>query len=126
MPSTVYVRAGKYIMKGVHEMIWTTSGAAGAGTPLDAPNLPDKTMYINGPSTGGGTSQIIIEGTNITGAPSVVPWITLTSPTDGLLDFTAMVTTAIMRVIRENPLRIRPRFAVVTTGETLSVVIISR
>lgn len=127
MASTAYLAAGKFVSKNVYEMRWVnTAGTTGAGHPLDAPNLPDKTLFIQGPTTGAGTSRVVIEGTSVTGAPSVVPWTTLTSPTDGQLDFTALPTTAIVRVIRENPLRIRPRYHTVTGGAIIPVVIVCR
>jgi|6_EtaG_2_1085325.scaffolds.fasta_scaffold03487_7 hypothetical protein len=111
-----------YVQRGVLKMEWTAT-VSGVGNFLDAPHLPDKTVHIKAPSTISGTSRIIIEGTN--GAPSDGPWTTLTTPTDGLLDYVGIVTS-MMKVIRENPLYIRPRYETVTAGESLNVVIISR
>jgi uncharacterized protein YxjI len=87
-----------------------------------AANLPDKTVQLQGPT--GGTSRIIIEGTN-GAAASTATWVTLTTPTDGSLDFTD-VTGGTLKVIRENPLMIRPRFETVTSGKSLTVQIVAR
>ncbi len=114
------------IAKGVYRQKWSAGVVASGnvGNPMVAPNLPDKTVYIEGPSTAAGTTRIIIEGTN--GAVvSTATWTTLTTPTDGALDFSG-VTAARIKVIRENPRMIRPRFPVVTAGETVSVEIIAR
>ncbi len=120
------VGTGSYVSKTVHEQSWTAT-VSGRGNFLDAANLPDKTVQIGGPSTAAGTSRIIIEGTNESWPTTpTARWSTLTSPTDGVFDFTAMATTAIIRTLRENPRYIRPFFQVVTAGETLRVTIISR
>ena len=117
---------GKYVSKGVHEQVWNAN-VSGRGNYLDAAALPDKTVHILGPSTGGGSSRIILEGTNESYPTTpTARWTTLTSPTDGDFDFTAMVTVGIIRALRENPRYIRPHFETVTTGETLGVIIISR
>lgn len=113
--------AGLYISKGVHSMSWSAT-VSGVGTPLDAAALPEKTVQMQGPT--GGTSRIIIEGTNGDTAGTAT-WVTLSTPTDGLLDFTN-VTGGILKVIRESPRMIRPRFETVTTGKTLTVLIVSR
>jgi hypothetical protein len=115
-----------YIQKGVAQMTWGAT-ISGVGNSFDAPHLPEKTLHIRPPTTAGGTSRIIIEGTNsttITGADEV--FTTLTSPTDGQLDFTSIPAAGIIRAIRENARFIRPRFETVTTGETLQVQIVAR
>ena len=114
--------AGKYIARGIYQMEWTAA-VSGVGTPLDAFQYPDKTVQIQGP-TSGGSSRIIIEGTN-GGVVSTATWITLTTPTDGDLDFTN-VTGGVMRAIRENPRMIRPRFESVTAARSLNVRIIAK
>ena len=112
---------GKYISKGVYSMGWSAT-VAGVGNPMYAAALPDKTFQLQGPT--GGTSNIVIEGTNGS-TVSTATWITLTTPTDGLIDFTN-VTGSILKVIRENPRMIRPNFVTVTTGKTLTCTIIAR
>jgi hypothetical protein len=116
----------EYIYKGVAEMKWGAT-ISGVGNSFDAPHLPEKTVHIKAPTTAGGTTRVIIEGTNattVTGADAVFQ--TLTSPTDGLLDFTTIAAAGILRVIRENPRFIRPRFETVTAGENLQVRIVAR
>jgi hypothetical protein len=107
-------------VRGVYIQEWTAT-VSGRGNPLHAAYLPDKTVQMQGPT--GGTSQIIIEGTNGS-VVSTATWITLTTPTDGDLSFTN-VTGGTMKVIRENPLMIRPHFSVVTGG-TMTVRIVAR
>ena len=109
------------ISRGVYLTEWSAT-ASGVGNPLSAPDFPDKTVQLQGPT--GGTSRIILEGTN--GAlASTATWIVLTTPTDGDIDFTN-VTGGVLKIIRENPRMIRPRFETVTSGKTLIVRIVSR
>ena len=109
------------VARGVYAQRWTAT-ISGVGNPMVAANLPDKTVQIQGPT--GGTSRIIIEGTN--GAVvSTATWVTLSTPTDGALDFTD-VTGGTLQVIRENPLMIRPRFDTVTAGKTLTAQVLAR
>lgn len=123
MPTAIaaLLGSGDYIIQGVHKMEWSAT-ISGVGNPLQAAHLPDKTVQLLGPT--GGSSQIIIEGTN-GDAPSTAIWTILTTPTDGDLDFTN-VTGGIIKAIRENPRMIRPRFPAVTAGTILNVIIISR
>ena len=112
--------SGSYIQKGVYTHTWNAT-VSGRGNPLSAVHLADKTIQIQGPT--GGTSRIIIEGTNGDDA-STATWITLTTPTDGALDFTN-VTGGQLKGILQNPRLIRPHFETVTTGKTLSVILIA-
>jgi len=114
----------EYITRGVAVQEWGAT-VSGVGLPMHAAHLPEKTVHISPPSTLAGTSRIIIEGSNGSAA-STATWVPLTTPTDGLLDFTAVTTGGQMKVIRENPRMIRPHFETVTTGETLVVRIIAR
>ena len=109
------------IARGVYAQRWTAT-VSGVGNPMKAAHLPDKTVQLQGPT--GGTSNIIIEGTNGS-VVSTATWITLTTPTDGDLNFTN-VTGGIMKVIRENHFMIRPKFLTVTAGKALTVQIIGR
>lgn len=113
----------KSLTKGVYFQEWTAT-VSGVGNPLHAAHLPDKTVYIGAVTTGSGTSRVYVEGTN-GAAASTATWATLTTPTDGLIDFTGVSTPSI-KIIRENPRMIRPVFLTVTTGETMSVGIICR
>jgi hypothetical protein len=116
----------EYVQKGVAQMTWGAT-ISGVGNSFDAPHLPEKTLFISPPTSAGGTSRVIIEGSNVstvTGAINV--FTTLTSPTDGQLDFSAIPAAGIIRVIRENPRVIRPRFETVTAGEDLQVMIVAR
>lgn len=82
------------LSKGVYRMEWSSdAGVTGVGNPLVGAHLPDKTVAFYGPT--GGTSQVILEGTNGS-VPSTATWVTLTTPTDGDLSFTN-VTGGIMR-----------------------------
>ena len=40
-----------WIAKGVLKSVWSSITGADVGTYLDAPNLPDKTVTVSGPST---------------------------------------------------------------------------
>ena len=111
------------LSRGVYRMDWSSdSGVTGVGNPFVGAHLPDKTVALYGPT--GGTSQIIIEGTNGS-VVSTATWVTLSTPSLGDLDFTN-VTGGKMLIVRENPFMIRPRFAVVTTGKVLNAVIVAR
>ena len=128
MPTAIValLGSGSFIAKGVHQQTWNAT-VSGRGNPLSAANMPDKTVTIGGATTAAGTSKVIIEGTNEPYATTPTAlWQTLTSPTDGDLDFTALATTIVVRAIRESPRFIRPHFDTVTTGSTLQVIIISR
>jgi hypothetical protein len=114
----------EYIERGVAVQEWSAT-ISGVGNPLHAPHLPEKTVHIGAPTTLAGTSRIIIEGSNGTAA-STATWLPLTTPTDGLLDFTSVTAGGQLKVIRENPRMIRPHFHTVTTGETLTVRIVAR
>lgn len=118
--------SGDYISRGVHQQTWSAT-ISGRGNPISNASLPDKTVSIAGATTAAGTSRVIIEGTNEAWptTPTAV-WQTLTSPTDGNMNFTTLATTMIVRAIRENPRFIRPNFDTVTGGSTLQVIIISR
>ena len=89
---------------------------------MAAPHLPDKNIQLQGPT--GGTSRIIMEGTNGSVA-STATWITLRSVTDGAIDSTN-VTGGLFFQPRGNPRMIRPHFETVTAGKTLSVIVIAK
>lgn len=111
----------KMIAKGICEMSWTATKVTGVGFAMNAPNLPDKTVHVLGVT--GGTTQVIIEGTNAT-SPTVgaTQWTTLVDPQGTDLDF----TNRAIETILENPRYIRPRWPVATGGHDVSVVIIAR
>jgi hypothetical protein len=113
--------SGLYISKGVFQQTWNAT-ISGRGNPMSAAQFPDKQIQIQGPT--GGTSRVIIEGTNGS-VPSTATWITMQTVTDGALDFTN-VTGGLMFQPRGNPLLIRPFFQVVTTGLTASVIIVAK
>jgi hypothetical protein len=115
--------SGNYIARGVYQHTWSAT-ISGRGNPLSAANLPDKTVQITGPT--GGTSRVILEGSN--GAPSTADtatWITMRSVTDGAID-TTNATGGLFFQFRGNPRMIRPHFDTVTTGKTLSVIIVAK
>ena len=114
----------EYITRGVAVQEWGAT-VSGVGPPFHGAHLPEKTVHVSPPTTLGGTSRVIIEGTNGS-APSTATWVPLTTPTDGLLDFTAVTAGGQINVIRENPRMIRPHFHTVTAGETLTVHLIAR
>jgi hypothetical protein len=122
---TALLGSGDYIARGVHQHTWNAT-VSGRGNPLSGAHLPDKTFTLNGATTAAGTSRVSLEGTNDATIVATTVWSTLTSPTDGDLDFTSLPTTGFVRAIRENPRYIRPFFQVVTTGSTLNVIVISR
>lgn len=113
--------SGNYIARGVYQHTWSAT-ISGRGNPLSAANLPDKTVQIQGPT--GGTSQVILEGTN-GAAASTATWITMRSVTDGAIDITN-ATGGLFFQLRGNPRMIRPHFATVTTAKTLSVIIVAK
>jgi hypothetical protein len=112
---------GSYIHGGVYEQTWNAT-VSGRGHPMAAPHLPDKNIQLQGPT--GGTSRIIMEGTNGSVA-STATWITLRSVTDGAIDSTN-VTGGLFFQPRGNPRMIRPHFETVTAGKTLSVIVIAK
>ena len=106
--------------RGVVEMTWTATGVTGVGFAMHAPNYPDKTVHVLGPT--GGTSQVVIEGTNATTPTTAAAnWTTLADPQGNALS----TTTQIIEAILENPRYIRPRFPV-ATGPTVTVRIVAR
>lgn len=112
---------GSYIHGGVYQQTWTAT-VSGVGHPMGAPHLPDKTIQMQG--TTGGTSRIIMEGTNGSVA-STATWITLRSVTDGAIDSTN-VTGGLFFQTRGIHRMIRPNFDIVTAGKTLSVIVIAK
>lgn len=106
------------IAKGVYKTQWSVTGVTGIGYALNAPNLPDKTLHVLGPT--GGTTQVVVEGTN-DDTPTGDNWTTLVDPHETDLSFTDEAIEAIL----ENPRYIRPRFPV-ATGPAVTVTIISR
>ena len=108
----------EYTSRGVAQMVWTATGITGEGVAMNAPGLPDKTVHIVGPT--GGTSTVIIEGTN--DATPTGTWTTLTDPQGNAISKTSDAIESIL----ENPKYIRPRFSVVTSGKTIVVTIVAR
>lgn len=107
-----------WIAKGVLKSTWTGLLNGDQGTPLDAPNLPDKTLQIKG--TPGVGFSLTIEGSN-DGGTTYDP---LEDPQGGALTFTT--TTDIMEAIQENPGQLRPN---VTAGDgttNVDVIVISQ
>ncbi len=110
----------KFIAKGIVEMRWTATGVTGVGFAMNAPNLPDKTVHVLGPT--GGTTQVVIEGTNATTATvGATDWTTLVDPQGTALDH----VSSFIETILENPRYIRPRIPV-ATGPDVTVTIIAR
>lgn len=120
----------KAIARGVYQTVWDwTATATGSSNPMSAHRFPDKTVQVFHPT--GGTSRIVIEGSNVTAAlngadvGSASDWTVLTTPTDGLLQVAgALINSGDIKVIRENPRWIRGRASTVT-GD-IKVVIIAR
>jgi hypothetical protein len=113
----------KAIARGVYETTWLAT-VSGVGNPLNCSRLSEHTVQCVGPT--GGTSRIIIRGSNAADASSATAvWNVLSTPTDGNLDFTN-VTGGLVKVVLETPRSIQPQFETVTTGKTLSVIIVSR
>lgn len=103
-------------------MDWTAT-VSGPGNPFIGPYMEDMTFALYGPT--GGTSQIILEGTNGS-VVSTATWVTLLESVSGAaLDYTN-VTGGVMVSPRARPRMIRPRFAVVTSGKTLNVNMVAR
>lgn len=108
----------EYPVKGVAKSTWASLTTTDAdGSPLDAPNYPQKTVAVVGTFGAGG--ELTVEG--------LLPdntWVTLKDnlPAGGS---PLVFSTAGMMPIAENPLKIRPR---VTGGDgttSLTVTIIS-
>ena len=117
--------AHKMIAKGICHMSWLFPTAAGdttgIGYAMNAPNLPDKTVYVMGPTSG--TTRLVIEGTNAsTPDEGVTTWITLTDAQGNPLDHVSQYIETIL----ENPRYIRPRAPVVTAARAIRVTIIAR
>ena len=95
-----------YVRKGVARMTWTAT-VSGTGNPIDASHLPDKTLYLYGPT--GGTTGVTIEGAYaLTG-----PYWSLHDVNGALLE---ALVTGLVAAIQENPPFIRPRATTVTGG----------
>jgi hypothetical protein len=106
---------GLWAAKGVHRMKWEGLNATDtAGSPLAAPQCPDKTIQVYGAFN---TGTLSIEGSNDGGTT----WATLNDPQGNPLSFTA----AGVSVIAENPLLIRPSLAGADTDD-IDVVIVSQ
>lgn len=110
------VPACEYISKGVAQITWSGLSASGdVGRAHVAPDLNDKTVYVEGPA--GGTTQVVLEGTNT----ATGTYTTLTDPLGNALEF----TTATTAVILQNPRYIRPRLNT-ATGVSVNVIIVAR
>ncbi len=130
MATADVIGATKALARGVYQTVWSwTSTATGASNPMSCHAYPDKTVQAFHPT--GGTSRIVIEGSNVTAAlngadiGSASDWTVLTTPTDGLLQVAgAFVNSGDIKVIRENPRWIRGRASTVTGN--IKVIIIAR
>lgn len=112
---TTVVGAGSWIARVVHSKTWSSLLNGNDGSVLNAPQLNDKTVTVNGTFGAGGS--ITIEGNNDNGST----WDTMHDVNGNVLTFTANGTKA----IAENAAYIRPH---VTAGDgttSLSVVIVS-
>ncbi len=110
------------LSKGIYRQSWTAT-AAGVGNPYIGPGLAgDMTFQLAGPT--GGTSSIAIEGTNES-TPSTANWFTLEAATGGTISYTN-VTGGMLVAPNAIPYAVRPNFAVVTAGKSLSVIMVVR
>ena len=102
--------SGEWISRGVHRTVWGSMATGTSGAPQSAPHLPDKTIYIGGTFSTGGTVSIQGSNDSVTMAPSSSSWSILTDAQGDLITKTAEAIETIM----ENPVKIRP---LVTSGD---------
>lgn len=107
-----------WIAKGVLKSTWASLLNGDVGSPLDAPNLPDKTVQIKGTFGTGGS--INIEGSNDGGTTN---HILNDSRGEGN---PLTLTLADTRTINENPAQIRPNVTAGDANTSLTVIIISQ
>ena len=110
------------ISRGVHKYIWTSTGVQGIGKPLDIHSNAIMDLQVKFGTEG--TSTVVIQGTNDTydDAVSTGAWLTLSTVTGQAMSYTA----GAMRVGNESPRHIRPNFSTVTTGNPVTVTMITR
>lgn len=114
----VITNINKGVVVGTWSAIKQAAGSTG-GLPFDGPYYVNKSVQTRG--TQGGTSTIIIEGSN---APTATgPYGTLTSASGAALSFTAVQRPL---QIRENPRWIRPRLSTASGTTNLTVEIVAQ
>jgi len=102
--------SGSFTSRGVHLQQWTALTTGTVGNPMACPGLADKTVYIGGTFSTGGTCSIYGSNDPVSTAPSSAAWAILTDPQGNEITKTASG----IETISENPMRIRPR---VTSGD---------
>lgn len=104
------------IGKGICEMQWTFAGVTGIGFAMNAQNLPDKVVHVRSDGFNGGTTQVVLQGTNATTpTAALTQWHTLVDVHETSLD-RASLATGYIETILDNPRFIRPRVPVASTG----------
>lgn len=128
-PSTAAITSfsGSWLAKGVYESKWTAT-VSGAGIAESAVFLPDKTVYLAGLASTN-TSAITLEGSNATTPTGTYYSLRHPIPTVGPGDtgnvLEGLVTGGVFQLY-ENPRWIRPRATTVTSGASVSVIMVSR
>ena len=110
------------IGKGVCQMEWSFAGVTGVGFAMNAQNMPDKTLHVRCDLFAGGTTNVVIEGTN-EATPTTTRWKTLVDVHENSLDLNTINATGILETILDNPRYIRPRVPTVTTAVTSPIVV---
>lgn len=111
-PSTaIYSYTGEWIAKGVHRTHWAPT-VSGAGLAQSAPQLPDKTVIVSGPT--GGTTAVTIQGSNATTATAGYFALNSAAATGGAL---SGLTAAGVFTILENTRWIRPLLTTATRAD---------
>ncbi len=116
MATAVVMAEHKMIAKGVMAITWKwTATVTGFGSTLNAPNLPDKTVQVLGPT--GGTTSIRIMGSNATTPTG--SYSLLQDDQNTALSFTNASGEGEIEVVMQNPRWIRPYASTVTGGDSL-------
>ena len=116
------------VSRGAYRARWLfVSGvfASGdVGQAFDAPHLPDKSVWVDGPT--GGTTAVVIEGPNepqaATSSHPTGPWQTLHSAAVQGATTLSFTDSGVDQIL-ENTLYVRPRLETATGGQSITVVI---
>lgn len=111
----VTTKAGKAIMRGVHQTVWSAVPNGNTGDPQTCPTMNDKSVQVVGTFGVGGS--INIEGSN-----DGVNYTVLHDPSNAAITLTA----AGIREILENPLYIRPNVTAGDGSTAINVILIQR
>ena len=100
----------RFIHKGVLQVSWANVSKGDTGEPADLARFPDKTIYVKGPFSTGGTCSV--EGGNATSAAGVTTWVAIVDPQGNAI---SAKTAEFMEALLEAPRFVR---ITVTAGDS--------